>query len=154
MWWAQRNQEKYPPGMYVSLFLLLAESALHSRDHRPQKSYLRAKGRSVFRVGNFLDFVWLTTRTMHPHGAYVRVAERTRIDPHWGGIERLLLRTRAGGRGSCLKQSAAKKRGEAKLVSTPRTRARRGAAARNSGSAGQRAAGDLPSLIWKGLPPA
>ena len=35
---------------------------------------------NVFRVGVFLDFVWLTTRTrtMHPRGAYVRGARRNR----------------------------------------------------------------------------
>ena len=50
---------------------------------------------SISRVGIFLDFVWLTTRTMHPHGgaSYVRGARRTRIDRHEGGIERLGGRT-------------------------------------------------------------
>ena len=43
----------------------------------------------MFRVGIFLDFVWLTTRT--PHGAYVRRARRNRIDRHGGEIERLAL---------------------------------------------------------------
>ena len=42
----------------------------------------------MFRVGIFLGFVGLTTRTMHPHGAYVRGAKRNRIDPHRGGSER------------------------------------------------------------------
>ena len=32
---------------------------------------LTKKSGKFFRVGIFLDFVWLTTRTMHPHGAYV-----------------------------------------------------------------------------------
>ena len=51
------------------------------------------KSGKTFRVGIFLDFVWLTTRTMHPHGACVRRARRNRIDPHRGGIERLGPRT-------------------------------------------------------------
>ena len=51
--------------------------------------YLRTKKeRNIFPVGIFLDFVWLTTRTMHPHVGpqYVRRAKRNRIDRHWGGI--------------------------------------------------------------------
>ena len=35
----------------------------------------------------FFDFVRLTTRTMHPHGAHARGARRNRIDHHRGGIE-------------------------------------------------------------------
>ena len=37
----------------------------------------------IFRVGIILDFVRRTgtTRTMHPHGACVWGAERSRIDP-------------------------------------------------------------------------
>ena len=55
----------------------------------------------IFRVGMFLDFVRRsgTTRTMHPHGGvpqYVRGARRNRIDPHRGGIERLLACTCVG----------------------------------------------------------
>ena len=49
------------------------------------------KSGKMFRVGIFLEFVWLTTRT--PHGAYVRRARRNRIDRHWGEIERLAART-------------------------------------------------------------
>ena len=45
------------------------------------------KSGNMFRVGIFLDFVWLTTRT--PHGAYARRARRNRVDPHGGEIERL-----------------------------------------------------------------
>jgi len=53
------------------------------------------KSGNVFRVGIFLDFVWLTTRTMHPHVGpqHVRGARRNRIVPHGGGIERLAART-------------------------------------------------------------
>ena len=36
------------------------------------------------RTGTFLDFVMLTTRTMHPNGAYVWRAKRNRIDPPSG----------------------------------------------------------------------
>ena len=32
---------------------------------------------------------------MHPHGSYVRGAKRSRIDRHWGGVERLETRTDA-----------------------------------------------------------
>ena len=52
---------------------------------------LPKKSGKIFRVGIFLDFVWLTTRT--PHGEYVRRAKRTRIDPPFGGIERLATGT-------------------------------------------------------------
>ena len=38
------------------------------------------KSGNVFRVGIFLDSVTLSTRTMHPNGAYVRRAKRDRID--------------------------------------------------------------------------
>ena len=55
------------------------------------------KSGKMFRVGIFLDFVRLTTRTMHPHGAYVRRARRNRIDPHGGEIERLVACTRIPG---------------------------------------------------------
>ena len=47
---------------------------------------LRKKSRNTFRVGIFLDFVWLTARTMHPHGEYVRGARRNRIDRHGVGL--------------------------------------------------------------------
>ena len=30
----------------------------------------------------FFDFVWLPTRTVHPHGVYVRWVNRHRLDPH------------------------------------------------------------------------
>ena len=36
----------------------------------PQFPARGKKGGSVFPVGVLLDFVWLATRTMHPHGAY------------------------------------------------------------------------------------
>ena len=52
---------------------------------------LSKKSGNIFRVGIFLDFVRLTTRT--PHGAYVRGARRNRIDRHGGEIERLATRT-------------------------------------------------------------
>ena len=65
---------------------------------------LTKKSGNVFRVGIFLDFVRLTTRT--PHGACVRRARRNRFDRYWGEIERLTTRTppssgfqRACGRG-------------------------------------------------------
>ena len=52
---------------------------------------LTNKSGNIFRVGIFLDFVWLTTRTHH--GAYARGARRNRIDRHGGGIERLVTPT-------------------------------------------------------------
>ena len=57
------------------------------RFHQRRVPALAKKSGNIFRVGLFLDFVWLTTRT--PHGAYVRRARRNRIDPHGGEIERL-----------------------------------------------------------------
>ena len=51
----------------------------------------------MVRVGIFLGCVWLTARTMHPHGAYVRGANRNRSEPRWGGIERDTTRTRTRG---------------------------------------------------------
>ena len=50
----------------------------------------RKRGGNIFRVGIFLDFVWLTTRT--PYVAYARRAKRNRIDRHRGEIERLATR--------------------------------------------------------------
>ena len=47
----------------------------------------------MFRVGIFLDFVWLTTRTEGPHGAYVRGPDEIGLTPMGGGIERLATRT-------------------------------------------------------------
>ena len=64
----------------------------HGRRHAgvlPGRGTLTKKSGNFFRVGIFLDFVWLTTRT--PHGAYVRRARRNRIDHHGGEIERLAL---------------------------------------------------------------
>ena len=57
--------------------------------HVLRRGTLTKKSGKIFRVGIFLDFVWLTTRT--PHGAYVRRARRNRFDRHGGGIERLAL---------------------------------------------------------------
>ena len=57
--------------------------------HAPPERTLTKKSGKIFRVGIFLDFVWLTTRT--PHGAYVRRGRRNRIDRHGGEIERLAL---------------------------------------------------------------
>ena len=37
-----------------------------------------------FRVGIFLGFASSSTRTMHPHGAYVQVSGRNRVDPPIG----------------------------------------------------------------------
>ena len=51
---------------------------------------------NIVRVGVFLDFVSPTTRA--PHGVHVRGAERNRVDPHGGGIERVPLRCRTGSR--------------------------------------------------------
>ena len=48
---------------------------------------------NIFRVGIFLDFAGSSTRTMHPHGAYVQMRGRNRIDPHWGEGERQRMRT-------------------------------------------------------------
>ena len=47
---------------------------------------LTKKSGDAFRVGIFLDFdfVWLTTRAIHHHGAYVQGGRRNRIDPPWG----------------------------------------------------------------------
>ena len=44
-----------------------------------------------FRVGIFLDLASSSART--PHGLYVQMSGRNRIDPRWGGIERLTTHT-------------------------------------------------------------
>ena len=54
----------------------------------------------MFRVGAFLDFVWLTTRTLTPMGrAYVQMSGRHRIGPlpqsGFDKIERLATRKKA-----------------------------------------------------------
>ena len=61
----------------------------HTRaaDRTTGKPALTKKGGHMFRVGIFLDFVWLPARTMHPRGAYVRGARRNRIDRHGGEIK-------------------------------------------------------------------
>ena len=41
---------------------------------------LTAKSGNIFRVGIFLDFVRLTTRTIHPHDAYVTCREPNEIE--------------------------------------------------------------------------
>jgi len=48
------------------------------------------KGRHVFRVGAFLDFDSLSTRTMHPHAGvwHVQMGKRDRVYRHQPGIER------------------------------------------------------------------
>ena len=54
---------------------------------------LTKKKRKSFRVGIYPDFVWLTTSTMHPHGAHAQGGKRNRIDRRGGEIERLAART-------------------------------------------------------------
>ena len=61
---------------------------------------------NIFRVGIFLDFVRLTTRTMHPHGADARGAKRNRIDPHRGGSGRPTTRTPVAGTGVVLQTAS------------------------------------------------
>ena len=56
---------------------------------------LTKKSGNVLRVGIFLDFAWLTTRTPHGGASYVRRAGRNRIDRHGGEIERLALQAKA-----------------------------------------------------------
>ena len=91
-----------PPGMGSEPALPLPELEGDGGD-----GLLAKKSGKIFRVGIFLDFVWLTTRT--PHGAYARRARRNRIDPHGGGMERLTTRTwrgvAAGSGASCTPRS-------------------------------------------------
>ena len=86
-----RSVRAVPP---VTARLLAAQHAgpVALRGERPAQRSRKRQG-NIFRVGIFLDFVRLATRTMHPHGAYVRGAKRNRVDPHRGGIERLTMRT-------------------------------------------------------------
>ena len=51
------------------------------------------KSGNIFRVGIFLDSVWLTTRTVHPHGAHCGGPDEMELTPHWGGIKLLATRT-------------------------------------------------------------
>ena len=53
--------------------------------HR-QARHLMKRAATLFGMGVFLDFVRLATRTVHPHGAHVRGAKRSRIDRHGGVI--------------------------------------------------------------------
>ena len=46
-----------------------------------QASPSNEKRGNIFRLGIFLVFVRLTTR--RPHGAYVKMSGRNRVDPHW-----------------------------------------------------------------------
>ena len=78
---------------YTSASLLTLETAQWMYGRMEMRGMLTKKSGKCFRVGIFLDFVWLTTRT--PHGAYVRRARRNRIDRHRGEIERLALQARS-----------------------------------------------------------
>ena len=63
----------------------LAAAAAAPAPPPPTPSYaIPKKSGNIFRVGIFLDFVWLTTRTPHGGASYVRGARRNRIDPPWG----------------------------------------------------------------------
>ena len=74
------------------------------------------KSGNIFRVGIFLDFVRLTTRTMHPHGVYVRGAKRNRVDRHRGVIERLPLQACASSSSWAPRATASAKSGDIFLV--------------------------------------
>ena len=66
------------------------------RGRRRGAAMLTGESGRLFRVGGFLDFASSSTRTMHPRGAYVQMGGRNRIDPRWGEIERLAVRTPFG----------------------------------------------------------
>ena len=74
----------------------LSQDLVEQRDppkhssQRPQhqvRDLITTQSGSMFHVGIFLDFVWLTTRTMHPHGAYAQGARRNRIALTAMGVE-------------------------------------------------------------------
>ena len=94
---------------YPSLFttvLLLAAVTYYVRPrtgarvpeprHRERPDHIAKQSGNVFRVGIFLDFAGSSTRTGGPHGAYVQMSGRNRIDPHGGGIERLVTDVAVG----------------------------------------------------------
>ena len=70
-------------------------------DPHPLGACSRQRAVTFFGWVFFFDFVRRsgTTRTMHPHGAYVRGARGNRIGPHRGEVERLTTRTRRPGVG-------------------------------------------------------
>ena len=49
-------------------------------DERGTLGLLTGRRGNVNRVGGFLGFVRLTTRTMHPRGAYVRAGGQTELN--------------------------------------------------------------------------
>ena len=65
--------------------------AFVARHRAPPPARKTEQSGKEFRVGIFLDFASSSARAHH--GACVRGAERSRIDPHWVGIERLWTRT-------------------------------------------------------------
>ena len=83
-------------------FFFFPVSGVSRRPEARPRTLTTKRCGDVFWVGVSLGFVWLTTRTTHPHGAcvrgarhgaYARGARRNRIDPHRGEIERLTTRT-------------------------------------------------------------
>ena len=113
--WLTTDSQKVVSSVAVGLRRAHGRAVATARHHGTQPVRTRLVGRrvwvrakksgNIFRVGIFLDFVWLTTRT--PHRAYVRRARRNRIDRHGGGIERLTggTRTTGGPPGSGARQS-------------------------------------------------
>ena len=78
------------PGLVLGVSLGVVPGLVHELDARARPrvelgvTLLTNKGGKRFRVGIFLDFAWLTTRTPHGGASYVRGAKRNRIDRHRG----------------------------------------------------------------------
>ena len=89
-WAGWRNHESTAPLLVCPRFL-----ACRCRGSRSSWRLLTEKSGDSLRVGIFRDFVRLTTRTMHTHGAYAWWAQQSRIGPHWGEAERPTTRTLA-----------------------------------------------------------
>ena len=82
---------------------------------------------NTFRVGISLDFASSSTRT--PHGAYVQMSGRNRIDPHWGEAERLAMCTVSVHSSMC--KAYKTERNEPKRNETKRNETKRNGTERN-----------------------
>ena len=91
-----------PTVCFAACFASLAVAAVDAYDAEDAPVLRSNKGGNILRVGGLLDFVRRSgaTRTEGPHGGalYARRAERNRIVPHRGEIERLGVRTLSSAR--------------------------------------------------------
>ena len=120
-WPDRRHCARLPHLLRVGEAVALLEEGEHgvqvslpSVPHGGPVHLITEKSGNVFRVGIFLDFVRQsgTTRAEGPHGAYVRRATRSRVDPHRGEVERPTTHTICGSNRSPLRTRRRNERGD------------------------------------------